>query len=43
MTSLHNIKYFEKKSKSLGFLDKGKPSLSKKFLTSDSSSLNPKL
>ena len=28
--SLQNIKYFEKKTKSLGFRDKGKPLLSKK-------------
>ena len=41
--SLQNIKYLEKKIKSLGFLDKGKPLLSKKTFTSVSSSLIPVL
>ena len=39
--SLQNIKYFEKKIKSFGFLDKGKPLLSKKFFTRFSNSLIP--
>ena len=36
-------RYLEKRNKSLGFLDKGKPSLSKKFFTRFSTSLIPKL
>ena len=39
--SLQNKKYLEKKTKSLGFLDKGKPLLSKKTFTSASNSLIP--
>ena len=37
--SLHSIKYLAKKIKSLGFLDKGKPSVSKKEYVNFSSSL----
>ena len=37
----YNVKIFEKKTKSLGFLDKGKPSLSKKTFTKVSNSLIP--
>ena len=43
ITSLQKIKYLAKKNKSLGFRDKGKPFLSKKFLISFSNSLIPTL
>ena len=33
MISLQKIKYFDENNKSLGFLDNGNPSLSKKSLT----------
>ena len=38
MHSLHIIRCFKTKTKSLGFLERGKPSTSKKFLTNFSSS-----